>query len=406
MTMLQRLKQIFKSPSEDNCEEQLLENYDRTKKEFDELILKTKPRICVVKQDINEDLYCCHPSNDAKEIIGSTLLRTGPAALFAKHHAHFKIVRTEDDAECEIWKQRATELKWDTLEFFQSYQQQIPGREYGQQQIAVNVEDVDWSEFDIVISIDNSIPERICRKYPDTLWCYYVREIKTQAYRDSLEKPLPGQDCVLNHQFRIKPDSHKPHVLNFPYHLHYLGCFHDIFGSQKCDDLSREGVFVDHHTMVTLSAEQRTTLKMFGVATSPIHEQGDREIIPTSEKLARRTVDSDLLSHFLQSRFFLMTSGQRRVFGTAVVEAIAMGALVIGTDDSMQCQWLVSKQTKAKNFDHAIFLMDQLNNNQELYLQELTRQRKMVNHLCYHRPMIELLQKLEQKRSMLYSSVK
>jgi len=78
--------------------------------------------------------------------------RLRPVALFTKHLAKFMILETVEDEECEIWKERATELKWDSLEFYRSYQKKIPGRDYGQNKYARKVEEIDWSDFDIVIS--------------------------------------------------------------------------------------------------------------------------------------------------------------------------------------------------------------------------------------------------------------
>ena len=80
--------------------------------------LERSPSVLVVKQDINEDLYCCPPEANHLELIKSTLLRTGPVALFTELNADFRIVETVDDPECQVWKERATILKWASLDFF------------------------------------------------------------------------------------------------------------------------------------------------------------------------------------------------------------------------------------------------------------------------------------------------
>lgn len=356
------------------------------------------PRIAVVKQDINEDLYCCWHGSSAREIVESTLLRTGPVDLFLEWDAAFLIVETAQDEECNIWQERATHLKWDTLEFFRSYRDRIPGRDYGQRRFAVPVEDVDWGQFDIVVSVDNSVPARITRKYPATLWTYYVREIKAPAYAVSQRAPLAGQDRVLNHYFRPLPPALPSHVLEFPYHLHSVGCFSRLFECPAVPDDQRRGVFVDHHTMVGLSEEARRGLQEFGPVSSPIHE-GGREVVPTSERVARRTMDPDLRDALLTSRYYLVLPAQRRVFGTAAVEAIAAGCLVVGPPDALMNGFLLGGGMDGG--DDGLTVVDRLRmleNDRTLRAARLRWQRACVNTLCCARPMADLLEAWAMKR--------
>lgn len=357
------------------------------------------PRVAVVKQDINEDLYCCAGGSTGREVIESTLLRSGPVGLFSDWNARFLMLETADDPECTIWQERATQLHWDTLEFFRSYQHRVPGRDYGQERFAVPVDSVDWSQFDIVVSIDNSVPERITRQFSQVLWCYYVRELKTPEYTASLSRPLPGQDVVLSHQFPPDPQPSPSHVLHFPYHLHRFGCLQDTFGESVSDDVSRSGVFVDHHTMTNLSAEERDSLMQFGLVASTIHP-GNREVIPTSERLARRTLDPDLRERLFNSRYFLVTQGKRSVFGTGLVEAISSGCLVIGTPERIGCAFLLSDATSATDVADAVRKMALLQNQPELLQRELKRQRHLVDWLCFFRPLQQLLLRWNNKKSL------
>ncbi|MBI3860976.1 MAG: hypothetical protein HY290_03690, partial [Planctomycetia bacterium] len=265
------------------------------------------PRIAVVKQDVNEDLYCCPRGSSPREIVESTLLRSGPVCLFSEWNSDFLIVTTTDDPECSIWQERATHLKWDTLEFYRSYRDRVPGRDYGQSRLAIDPASVDWSAYDIVISIDAAVPERVTRKFPQTRWCYYVREVKAPAYAAALERPHAGQDFVLNHHFRMRPVRARDHVIEFPYHLQSPGCFHRLFGLPEPDTSERRGVFVDHHTMLGLSKNERSAVAQFGPLSSVAPENG--LLIPTSVQLARRTMEPEFRSRLLASRYFQITPG-------------------------------------------------------------------------------------------------
>jgi hypothetical protein len=356
------------------------------------------PRVAFVKQDINEDLYCCPPGSRGRTVVESTLLRSGPAALFSEWDADFLIVETVDDPECRIWQERATRLQWDTLEFFRSYQDRIPGRDYGQKNYAQSLSEIDWGQYDIVISVDNSVPARVTRQFPETLWCYYVRERKAPEFNESLRRPLPGQNLVFSHEFDPFPGKNSPHVLDVPYHLQYFGCLQRLFSDPTIPDPEREGIFVDHHTMVELDSEQRGILQEFGPVASTIHT-GNREVIPTSERLARRTLDPDLRERLFRSRYFLCTPGKRRVFGTAIIEAIAAGCLVVGTPRQISCPFLLGHETLADSFESAIMQLRLLQELPEKRLHAVTVQRKMVDWLCFYRPAADLLERWVGHRS-------
>lgn len=349
------------------------------------------PRIVVVKQDVNEDLYCCPPFSTARDIVESTLLRSGPVSLFADWGAEFRIISTVDDPECSIWQERATHLKWQTLEFFSSYRDVVPGRNYGQKQFAASPDTIDWSQYDIVISIDTVVPARITRRYPNTLWCYYVREIKAPAYESSLKSPHLGQDIVLNHCFRLRTPRLPGHVLEFPYHLQGVGCFHRLFDTAASIDQDRSGVFVDYHTMAKLSVDSSQHLEEFGSLSSPFLAVRDLSV-PESIRLARRTMEPELRARLLSSRYFLITPGARPVFGTSIVEAIAAGCLAIGSKSKVWSNALFTENTTAESVEEAVIKLRRFEVDQDLYRRELRRQRNLIDYTCCVRPMLHLLQ--------------
>lgn len=399
-SLFERLSSGHSARHQSRLESSLPDLLREQRQELHDRLAAARPKILVVKQDVNEDLYCCPPQAGRAELIASTLLRTGPVALFTELGADFRILKTVDDPECQIWQERATVLKWDSLEFFSSYRDRIPGRDYGQGRWAVDPADIDFTQYDIVISIDVSVPSRVTRRFPEVLWCYYVREIKAPSYAASNDAAVAGQDVVLNHHFRFEKPVLPAHVLEFPYHLHRPGCFHELFEQPDLSVPQRQGIFVDHHTMVDVSSERREALNQFGPVASTLH-RGDREIIPTSERLARRTMDEDLRQRLLNSRYFLITPGRRRVFGTAVVEAIAAGCLVIGSPESLgRHAFLFTSRTTTANADHAVSTIAGLEADPELADRERERQRQLVEYLCFVRPVHDLLDAWQKKRSL------
>lgn len=348
------------------------------------------PRICVVKQDVHDDLYCCPRGSSPKEIVSSTILRTGPVALFTRFGADFILLETEEDEECAIWKEKWTANQWAPLEYFESFRNHIPGRDYGNGKFAVKAGDVDWNAFDIVISSDVSVPERITRKYPAVAWCYYVREIKTPSYVNSRLAPIKGQDLHLNHQFRPRRFLRRlpSHEVEFPYHLQYYACFNEVFG-QPVNDETRRGVLLEHHSGTALERSELDSLEQFGPLVSTAFDPPGVNIDSNARPI-RRTIDPEYLPYLLNSKYFLKLAG-RGTFGTAIVEAIASGCLVLAVPGLTGIDFLFSRHTRVSGISDTVQRLTEFERKPDLYRKELTRQRRMVDYLCYRRPIGELL---------------
>ncbi len=187
--------------------------------------------------------------------------------MFRKLHADFHLVETEPDPECNVWREKWTECRWCPIEWFEAFRESIPGRPYGQKAFAVNAADIDWGQYQIVVSVDVPVPARITRQFPSVAWCYYIREPKTSSYGKSRVRPIAGQDLFLNQGFRKLPSGLARHEVEFPYYLQSFGCFHDLFSIAR-DESGRRGTFLEHQAAGCLDAEQLRVLSQFGPVDS------------------------------------------------------------------------------------------------------------------------------------------
>lgn len=347
------------------------------------------PRIALVKQDCNEDLYCCSSDACVADMLKSTLLRSGPISLFARHSARFLIVRTEPDAECNIWREKSEALKWAPATWFEGFREHVPGREHGQSKFARSVDEIDWSEFDLVISVDVSVPARVTVKYPNTVWAYYVRELKAPSWRSSFDRPIVGQDLFLSHLFTPRRSRRPPHVVDYPYHFHHCGVFHEITGATWPESGRRRGVFVEYHTARSASDEELASLSEFGpvYARRVEHDQFDAV---SGERIPERSMSPEGLKALLSSKYHVKWGG-RGVFGTAKVEAIAAGCLVLSDRDRDATPFLQTSLTATKGFQSLIGALRRLEADDALYQRERLRQQRLVNYLCYLRPANDLI---------------
>lgn len=359
------------------------------------------PRIALVKQDCNEDLYCCARGTPVAEMLRTTLLRSGPVALFTQFRAQFVLVHAEEDPECAIWKEKARDLQWCPEDWFRSFQDRVPGRDYGQADYAVSVDEVDWGEFDLVISVDVAVPARITRGFPRVVWAYYVREVKAPSYRLSLQTPLPGQDLFLKQNFAPRFRRAKAaHVVDFPYHFHYYGVFLDAFpedASLRRDDAEKAGIFLEHHMRAALTDKQLTILERFGPIYST-HHAAVRHDKVAGKAVPVTTMEPEVLAQLHAARYFVKMGG-RNVFGTAMVEAIACGAVALGDPNSLSHRFLYSRDLSAESFEALIDRLEHLETQPVLLATARARQRALVDYLCFRRPALELVDAWQQVRA-------
>ena len=361
-----------------------------------ELLLRgaSRPKVAFVKQDIQDDLYFCARGRSPREIIHSTLLRPGPVALFTRFAADFLIVRTEPDAECGVWREKVDRLGWYPPGMLEGYRDRVPERSCGYDAFAVSAEAVDWGAYDIVVSLDVSVPARITQRYPGVAWCYYVREFKSPSYATSHDGPLAGQDLHLNHLFHPRRISAAwPHEVDFPYHLQYYGCFDELEGEAPLADGQRSGVFVEHHTGLELTREQLAALGEFGpVAGTSI---GAANGPAGNPKAVQRTMATVHRKAFRRSKYHLKVGG-RMVLGTAAVEAVAMGCLALGDPARHVHGALFGRETSIQTFAEAVARLRRLEADPALYCREVAHQRRLVDYLCYVRPSLDLIRKSRQ----------
>jgi len=343
------------------------------------------PRIAIVKQDCNEDLYCCPPGLSARETLSSTLLRSGPVSLLTEFDAKFYIVRTEPDEECNIWKEKAQALKWAPQEWFEAFRDRIPGRSHGQSKFAVGVDEVPWDDFDIVVSIDVSVPARITQRHPSVAWAYYVREIKAPSWRDSFSRPASGQDIYLSQFFAPLRRASAEHVVDFPYHFQHFGVFDKVFAPAR--EGERRGVFVEYHTARDASPEEIAALGEFGPVYAP-NARDDR--IDGGERILELSMQGRGLEALLHSKYHVKWGG-RGIFGTAKVEAIAAGCLAVSTASGDETRFLQSPATTVTGFADVLAKLRRLESSRASYEREVARQRRLVDYLCYLRPANDLI---------------
>jgi hypothetical protein len=351
----------------------------------------SKPyQIAFVKQVVYQDLYCSNSLNRA-ELVFSSFRRSGPVALFSALNADFFIVDTEPDPECAIWQEKARAQLG--IAYYESLKTTIPpdgllvGHTHPQGYYAIKCDSINWGIYDIVISMDISIPQRIIKKYPHTLWAYYIGEGFGPSFKHSYREPIANYDTFLTQDYAEKT-NYKEHVIEFPYHLQYHGCFHELLGQSS--DYPRHGISLEIHTERFLPKEQQDALN---------------EISPISKRLMLKEPLKDLINRLIQTKYFIVfiepAPGIRsKIRGNSIPEAIAAGNLVIARKRCLKNISLLSEKTVVNSFQELIEQIRYFEQNPEAYAQELKNQREKLNWFCFERPIKELYEHCDRKKAL------
>jgi len=339
------------------------------------------PKVAFVKQEVLALIYCCPSESTPAQIVFSSMKHTGPVGLFTKLHSEFHIVKTEpDDAECNTWKEIVTGSGISTIEELESlkhspFRAGSRGNSRAPGEFSVACTSIDWSRYDIVISMDVSVPTRLVKEFPRTTWAYCISEPGGMpSYKRSHWAPIAGYDLFLNQMFRMRPFLNKWHEIEWPFNLQYYGCVHELVGLALDDSGKRTGIFVESHTASTLTDEQQHELSRLG------------ELYFVSART------EDILKDLLRCKYFIRLGG-RSLLGNAMVEAVAAGCLVLGDASEFVNRGLFLKEHHVSSFPELLRRMQSLNENPRLFGESASRQRILLDYLCFYRPVAELVHK-------------
>ncbi|HEY5892907.1 MAG TPA: hypothetical protein VIT91_06710, partial [Chthoniobacterales bacterium] len=167
---------------------------------------------------------------------------------------------------------------------------------------------VDWSRYDVVISINFSIPSRIVQTHPNILWCYMIGEANMLC-----DCAYYGYDVCLNQEARgIVSDL--PGVVDFPYTFVGPDCLEKIVQRTVGRASAQHGIFVEIN-----SFQERPTKNVARLA--PLQNTGH------PLRLHKQSIRENLAELF-DAKYFIKAGG-RKIRGNSVLEAISCGTLVL-----------------------------------------------------------------------------
>jgi hypothetical protein len=336
-------------------------------------------KIALVKQEVYPDLYVCPAgTTDAAELLFSSAGRVGPIGLFSRLGAAFFIVKEDDAPECQTYREVIPQIA-DSLQLLNTHplnelpwqEFKIPGSPYPNGRFAVPCREPDWSQYDVVISVNVSIPTAVVERYPRVLFCYMIGEANLASKWARF-----GYDVCLNQEISDSVTSRLGGTIDFPYTFVGPDCLERILSRHLGRESSREGIFSE----INMSSERPVA----GVpsALASLVEQG----YPV--RLHKQRL-SDNLTEIFDAKYFVKLAG-RRIRGNSVIEAISCGTLALLPKIDVIHHELIPEECTIETVEDLLAKVRFLDANPEEYRRLLGLQRDVVRTLCLENPLRSL----------------
>lgn len=322
-------------------------------------------RVALVKQTTYGDLYSNPAATTPRELLESSWHRPGPIGLFTRFNARFIIVQPEADPECRVGEEKLAyavndpaRAKYDAV------------RKAVQSAAAVSAESVDWSAFDLVIAIENAVPARLTRRYPQVLWATLLEHHRMAPFASYLRQPPPGYDAFLNLRYGPNPQSmrRRGHVIDWPYNFNFPDGLAGLY-----PEIAKENrVFLEDHQ----TADVRAAFS----AGSNRKSEGESEPLALAQ----------FLREMVRSKVFCAVSPSRPLGGLALIDAVASGCVVLANRSLLWNPFLVTRETDLRRATEAADFARRILDDEALYRRIRGEQTRRLAWFCHERPLRQI----------------
>lgn len=341
-------------------------------------------KIALVKQDVYQDLYVGDKNMDITELLFSSVGRVGPISLFDEYDCDFYIVKEEKDSECHMWERvmphkikEFRKLKTELITSVKGMEFHEPGSEFPNGHFAVSCDDIDWDIYDIVISINISVPTRIVRSHPNVLWAYMIGEANFM-----LDKTYFGYDVCLNQLIRGEHDLING-VIDFPYT--FVGpTVLERIAIKEFGFTEKHGIYGEINTTTERPVKRIPQFEPISAAT-------DEPIVVHQQNIKKN------LEAVYKAKYYLKVGG-RKTRGNGIIEAVSLGTLALLSPDDVICSQLLPKEAWVFSADEAIAKINYFNEHPEEYDRVLQKERDLISQFIIDYPKHWLQKAVEIKR--------
>ncbi len=354
--------------------------------------INERMKVALVKQANFPDLYICPPLT--RDYYKYSPFRSGPLGLMEAFDVDYYIVNEYDSDECRTWRQKINVLKHRSAESWFNTPNSYALDGISQGDYAIEVEEIDFSCYDIVISFDIAVPSCMVARHPSILWCYFITEPPMQAYKDSIVAPLFGYDVFLNQRFRNPNDAQRQaddnnasHVIDFPYVLAGSSTYFKLFDlPPKVVSDGKTRVVIPRYAFSQLSEKTKAILL------------DEVEIVQPSGNVGRYLKT-------LASCDYYLRPGNTPKFGNESIEAVASGLIFVASVWGWKNRVFNVKGTTIKptvDIDsqaiEGLELIRIIHGNSVLREDCRRTQKQILDSICFDQPLSDLIQRCRKKK--------
>jgi len=259
---------------------------------------------------------------------------------------------------------------------------------------AVKWSDVPWSDYDVIITMDQIAPDELIAQHPRILWCYYEQEHTKASFVQSTQKPYGKYDLFLNHGLYSADNevTHLPLSLNFPY-LSSRKVFERVVSTEK-----QNRAYLDTHCIrwvkdVTgFCAKLERRLGIGIMHNEPWDYANSYLAVANRKPISTR----EYLTRVGGSKYFILNRGGLAI-GQSASEAAALGAIVLADRGQKYANHLCHPDTwvQPKNWDDVARTLKKIRGKEQEIIEY---QYAQVQVFFLERPLAQLYQALEIKR--------
>ena len=254
-------------------------------------------KLALVKEACYQDLWVCDKSKGLKNLLHSTLFRTGPIGLLDIFEGDFFILETNKSKLAKkLRKRQVHHLSEKDYEKIENTKSEL--FKQSPIEIAKNPDSIDWNKYDIVISINFAVPIKIRKKYKNLVWICLTGEGKYPV-------GLNSWDYLISHNCPTSPCLNST-IIDMPYTLISSNFLIKNFNKGE----KKNGLYFEINIFnnIWLKSKKKTLPTIFNQLKLPL-----------------RFHDGDIKSHIdklISSKYFVKYKG-RSLRGNSLIEAIS-----------------------------------------------------------------------------------
>jgi len=340
--------------------------------------------VACVKSSSYQDLWITPITSDAFSILKTTLMRTPQIGLLEQLKTDFIIVKESQEEPCQKLQSCISAIHMPNLKY--SKTQKNPDSPFLDEKhhnhtsidsISVDVESIEWSKYNIVLTINACIPNRIIEQYPKILWCYYIGE-----NNNSIDNLIDKYDVVLN-QDVMRSDLPK-HSIGFPYSFLGPTTIEDINKKTLQNSLLKRGIFME------INNTKERPVKTVPLDFIEISEKTNSPIIIHNQDIIEN------IKGLYAAKYYVKLFG-RTIRGNSVLEAISAGTLILANKNKVTYSNLILDNCHVENSSDVISKIQYYDSNPEEYNKMILSQRAILKTHYFVGPINNLIQKYKEK---------